>query len=119
MTLEQCYTKALKGLEDDTYKSLATAAQANDLSKSSLGHRKKGLVATTGSPPRAADILPRAEKAVVRWVLKLGDYCFSPRVDILIGLVKHLAKNESAAGAGAGFCRGAETPSTRTGSHNF
>ena len=29
-----------------------------------------------------------AEKSVVKWILKLDDYGFSPRVDILMGLVQ-------------------------------
>ena len=32
----------MEGLEDGTYESLAKAAQANDLSKASFGHRKNG-----------------------------------------------------------------------------
>lgn len=40
------------------------------------------------------DLLPTAEKAAVRWILKLDDYGLSPRVDILMGLVRHLAKDE-------------------------
>ena len=35
-----------------------------------------------------------AEKAIEKWILKLDDYGFSPRIDILMGLVKHLAKDE-------------------------
>ena len=31
---------------------------------------------------------PAAEKATVKWILKLGDYGFSPRADILMGLMK-------------------------------
>ena len=39
---------------------------------------------------------PAAEKAIVKWILKLDDYGFPPRVDILMGLVKNLAKEEAA-----------------------
>ena len=38
---------------------------------------------------------PAAEKAVIKWILKLDSYGFSPRVDILMGLVKHLAKEDA------------------------
>ena len=38
LSLEQRCEKALEGLEDGTYESLAKAAQANDLNKSSLRH---------------------------------------------------------------------------------
>ena len=54
LTLEKRYAMALKGLVDGTYKSLASAAQANNLSKSS----EERPAATTGSAPRTADILP-------------------------------------------------------------
>ena len=40
--LEKRYELALKGLEDETYDTLAKAAQAHDLRKSSLGHRRNG-----------------------------------------------------------------------------
>ena len=32
---------------------------------------------------------------MVKWILKLDDFGFSPRVDNLMGLVKHLAKDKS------------------------
>ena len=40
--LEKQYGLALKGLEDRTYDTLVKAAQAHDLRKSSLGHRRNG-----------------------------------------------------------------------------
>ena len=40
--LEKRYELALNGLEDETYDTLAKAAQAHDLRKSSLGHRRNG-----------------------------------------------------------------------------
>ena len=93
LTLEQRYSKALKGLEDGTYKSLASAAQANDLSKSSLGRRKNGRQPRREAHHEQQIFSPAAEKAIVKWVLKLDSFGFSPRVDILMGLVKHLAKD--------------------------
>ena len=52
LSLEQQYEKASEGLEGGTYESLAKAAQANDLRKSSLGHWKT----TTGSAPERTDL---------------------------------------------------------------
>ena len=95
LTLEQRYSKALKGLEDRTYKTLASAAQANDLSKSSLGHRKNGRQPRREARHEQQILSPAAEKAIVKWVLKLDSFGFSPRVDIFMGLVKHFAKDES------------------------
>jgi hypothetical protein len=33
-----------------------------------------------------------AEKAIVKWILKLDDFGFSPGIDHLMGMVKHLVK---------------------------
>jgi len=41
-TLEEWYELALKGLDDGILKSLEKAAEAYDLQKSSLGHRRNG-----------------------------------------------------------------------------
>ena len=97
MSLKQRYAKALKGLEDGTYKSLASAAQVNDLiiSKSSLGHRKNGRQPREEAHQEQQIFSPEAEKAMAKWILKLDDFGSSPRVEILMGLVKHLAKDES------------------------
>ena len=95
ITLEQRYSKALKGLEDGTYKSLASAAQANDLSKSGLGHRKNGRQPWWEAHHEQQIFSAVVKKAIVKWILKLDSFGFSPRVDILMGLVKHLAKDES------------------------
>ena len=103
LALENRYATALKGLEDGTYKSLASAAQANNPSKSSLGHRKNGRQPRQEAHQEQQIFSPAAEKAMVKWILKLDDFGFSPGVDILMGLVKHLAKDdESLAGEGAG-----------------
>ena len=90
LSLEQRHEKALEGLEDGTYESLAKAAQANDLSKSSLGHWKT----TIGSAPERADLCSSCREGDREVDFKLDDYRFSRRVDILMGLVKHLTKDE-------------------------
>ena len=88
LTLEQRYSKALKGLEDGTYKSLASAAQANDLSKSSLGHQKNGRQPRREAHHEQQTFSPAAERAIVKWILKLDSFGLSPRVDILMGCVR-------------------------------
>ena len=75
--------------------SLASTAQANNISKSSLGHRKNGRQPRQEAHHEQQIFSPVAEKAMVKWILKLDDFGFSPRVALLIGLVKHLAKDES------------------------
>ena len=119
LALEKRYATALKGLEDGTYKSLASAAQANNLSKSSLGHRKNGRQPRQEVHHEQQIFSPAAEKATVKWILKLDDFGFSPRVDILMGLVKHLAKNEGLRQVLVQDLRRAKTPSARTGPRNF
>ena len=78
----------MKGLEDGTYKTLGEAAVSNELSKSMLGHRRNGR-RSCQEARQDEQIFPHAvKKAVVKWVLKLDDYGFSSRVDILMGLVQ-------------------------------
>ena len=79
-------------MEGGTYKSLGEAAVSNQLSISSLGHRRNGRRLRQEDEQIFS---PTAEKAVVKWILKLDSYGFSPRVDILMGLVKHLAKEDT------------------------
>ena len=93
---EQRYAKALNGLEDGTYKTLGEAAVSNQLSKSSLGHWRNGWRSRQEAHQDEQIFSPAAEKAIVKWILKLDDYGFFPRVDILMGLVKNLAKEEAA-----------------------
>ena len=92
--LEKRYELALKGLEDGTYDTLAKAAQAHDLRKSSLGHRRNGRHSRQVAHHDQQIFTPTAEKAIVRWILKLGDYGMPPRVDYLTDTVMDLAKNE-------------------------
>ena len=84
---EQRYAKALKGLEDGTYKTLSEVVVPNKLSKSSLGHRRNGRRSRQEAHRDEQTFSPAAEKAVVKWILNLNDYGFSLKVDILMGLV--------------------------------
>ena len=92
--LEKRYELALKGLEDGTYDTLAKAAQAHDLRKSSLGHRRNGRHSRQVAHHDQQIFTPTAEKAIVRWILKPDDYGMPPRVDYLTDAVMELAKNE-------------------------
>ena len=79
---EQRYAKALKGLEDGTYKTLGKAAVSNELSKSSLGHRRNGRRSHQEARQDEQIFCPAAEKAVVKvgpevrqlWILTKGRY---------------------------------------------
>ena len=66
LALEKRYAAALKGFEDGTYKSLAPAAQANNLSKSSLGHRKNGRHPRQEAHHEQQIFSPAAGKAMVK-----------------------------------------------------
>ena len=84
---EQRYAKALKGLEDGTYKTLSEVVVSKKLSKSSLGHRRNGRRSRQEAHQDEQTFSPAAEKAVVKWIPNLDDYGFSPKVDNLMGLV--------------------------------
>ena len=66
LSLEQRYEKALKGLEGAIYESLANAAQANDLSKSSLKHRRNGRRPRQNVHQSEQIPTPAVEKAIVK-----------------------------------------------------
>ena len=86
----------MKGPEDGANKSLATSVQANDLSKSSLGHQKNDRQSWQETH-QERQIFSRREAEVRRLWL-------SPRVNALVanGISELSQKFESAAGAGAG-----------------
>ena len=92
--LEKRNELALKGLEDRTYDTLAKAAQAHDLRKSSLGRRRNGRHSRQIAHHDQQIFTPTAEKAIVRWILKLDNYGMPPWVDYLTDAVMDLAKNE-------------------------
>jgi hypothetical protein len=91
-TLEQRYEAALKGLDTGVFSSLQKAAEAYGLPKSSLGHRKNSRQTREIAHQEQQTFTPAAEKAIVKWILKLDEFGFSPRIDHLMGMVKHLAK---------------------------
>jgi len=73
-TLEQCYEAALKGLDTGVFSSLQEAADAYGLPKSSLGHRKNGRQTRDIAHQDQQIFTPAAEKAIVKWILKLDDF---------------------------------------------
>jgi len=91
-TLEQRYEAALTGLDTVVISSLPKAAEAYGLPNSTLGHRKNGRQTREIAHQEQHTITPAAEKAIVKWILKLDDFGFSPRIDHLMGMVRHLVK---------------------------
>jgi len=67
--IKERYRKALKGLQDGTFKSLQQAATSYGLSKSSLRHRKKGRPSRQKARETDQPLSLSSEPAIVRWVL--------------------------------------------------
>ena len=88
------FQKALQALKDGTYTSVAEAAVAFELLKSSLYHRMRGRQNRRKAHEGDQILSPAAEKAVVKWILKLDDHGFPPRLDRLWQMVEKLAINE-------------------------
>jgi hypothetical protein len=94
---EERFQKALKALKDGVFTSIGEAATAFNLPKSSLGHRRNGRQTRQKAHEGDQILSPAAEKAVVKWILKLDDYGFPPRLDRLWQMVEKLAVEERAA----------------------
>jgi hypothetical protein len=92
--LEKRYELALKGLDTGILKSLQKASEAYDLRKSSLGHRRIGRRSRQEAHQEYQIFSPAAEKAIVRWILKLDDFGMPPRLDYLMDSVMAMAKEE-------------------------
>jgi hypothetical protein len=80
---EQRFQRALKALNDGVFISIGEAATTFNLPKSSLGHRRNGRQTRQKSREGDQILSPAAEKAVVKWILKLDDCGFPPRLDRL------------------------------------
>jgi len=66
LILEQQYVRALQGCNDGTFKSFQNAAEAYNLSKSSLGHQKNGHCSGQLPHHREQICSPAIERAIVR-----------------------------------------------------
>jgi len=91
--LEQWYECALQGLEDGTFKSLQKAAEAYNLSKYSLGHRKNGRRSRQLAHHGKQIFSPAAERAIVQWIRKLDNCGFAAGIDHLMSMIKALASD--------------------------
>ena len=86
--------RALKALESGKYTSLGEAAIAFNAPKSTLGHRRMGRQTRHKAHEKEQLLSAAAEEAIVKWVLKLDDWGFPPRLDRLWEKVNVLAKLE-------------------------
>jgi len=74
LILEQRYEAALNGLDTVVFSSLQKAAEAYGLPKSSLGHQKNSHQTREITHQEQQTFTPAAEKAIVKWILKLDDF---------------------------------------------
>ena len=86
--------RALKALESGKYTSLGEAAVAFKVPKSTLGHRRMGRQTRHKAHEKEQLLSSAAEEAIVKWILKLDDWGFPPRLDRLWEKVNVLAKGE-------------------------
>ena len=86
--------RALKALEPGKYTSLGEAAIAFNVPKSTLGHRRMGRQTRRKAHEKEQLLSAAAEEAIVKWILKLDDWGFPPRLDRLWEKVNVLAKVE-------------------------
>jgi hypothetical protein len=93
-TLEERYELALKGLDDGIFKSLQKAAEAYELGKSSLGHRRNGCRSRQEAHQKYQIFSRAADKAIVRWIIKLDDFGMPPRLNYFMDSVMAMAKEE-------------------------
>jgi hypothetical protein len=88
---------ALQALKDGVFSSIGEAATAFNLPKSSLAHRRNSRQTRQQAHEGDQIISPAAEKAIVKWILKLDDYGFPSRLDRLWQMVEKRAVEERAA----------------------
>ena len=86
--------RALKALESGKYASLGEAAFVFNVPKSTLGHRRMGRQTRCKAHKKEQLLSSAAEEAIVKWILKLDDWGFPPRLDCLWEKVNVLAKGE-------------------------
>ena len=91
---EERFERAIKAIKAGIHHSIGEAAVAFDLPKSSLAHRLNGRQSRQKSHEGDQVISPAAEKAIVKWILKLDEYGFPPRLDRLWEKVETIAVAE-------------------------
>jgi len=70
--IEERYRKALKGLQDGTFKSLQQAATSYGLSKSSLGRRRNGRQSRQKAHETDQLLGPSSERVIVSMGVEVG-----------------------------------------------
>ena len=92
--LENRYKKAIECLDNGIYATLGEAATAFGLAKSSLGHRRNGRQDRKAAHQGEQLFSPAAEKAIVRWIVRMDDFGIPPRLDHLWDMLQAMAETE-------------------------
>ena len=103
--LEKRIVLAIKAFRKGNYPSITTTAQAFGLPKSTLAYRLSGeRVSRRATHIEQQLLTPVEEKAIVRWIKKLHDWGFPPRLDMVKGMARMLVgkKREDLMGAPVG-----------------
>jgi len=91
---EEAFHKAIQTLKNSTFTSIVEAAVVFELPKSTLCHRMKGCQNWQKAHQGDQVLSPAAERAVVKWILKLSDHGFPARLDRLWEIIEVVAVKE-------------------------
>ena len=94
---EDRIAQAIQALETGKCLSLSEAATAFDIPKPTLGHRMNGRQSRQKAHEGDQILSPAAEKAIVRWILKLERHGFPARLDRVWQMAESLAVEEKKA----------------------
>ena len=75
--------RALNALESGKYTTLGEAATVFKVPKSTLGHRRTGRQTRRKAHEKEQLVPSASEDAIVKWILKLDEWGFPPRLDHL------------------------------------
>ena len=82
--LEKRIVLAIQAFRKGNYPSITAIAQAFDLPKTTLSYRLNGKRVSRRAAHIEQQLLtPVEEKAIVRWIKKLDDWGFPPRLDMV------------------------------------
>lgn len=77
---EEALKQAAKGLNEGRFKSLRRAAEAYGVHYSTLHRRMKGSTSRRKAHIKQQLLSPADEKAIVRWIVRMEEFGFPPRM---------------------------------------
>src|SRR5579862_9718638 len=84
---------ALRNLENGQFKTLRAAAEATDVSRSTLSYRRKGGQAKHKAHPDQQACTPEEEQALIEWIRRWHSQNFPIRHAMLRDMARHLILN--------------------------